>query len=289
MIALETYINENGRTTNNNAERKHELEEYLKGKKYTDYVNTLNKMLEDPKAAALLKDGFGGELGNMKLRYAVKYISANALRPTQSEIDISKSLKHGLTKVENINKDFDEPVELNEMPVITFRGNYIIDGHHRWVEPAILNPSAKLICFDYDGDISPIQMLKAVQGVIAAVMADKDGKLPISRMKDKNIYDMSEKQIRKYVEDNISDAVVMELIKRYKVNDRKSVIDKIIDNIISLKANNYPETGMPNRGEMPQVDKAGTNKNDKETAKPNNDGSALNKLKDGKIDREAIS
>ena len=185
MITLKEYIFENARTTDSNAKRKQELEKWLKNKNYPDYVATLNKMLDDPKAKTLLQDGFGGSLGNLKLKFSVKNISAKSLRPTQSEIDISKSIKHGLTKTQGVNKYFNKEVIINNMPLITFRGNYVIDGHHRWAEVAAFNPDGKMVCFDYDGNISPIQMLKAVQGTIAAVKADKNnnnGKLPSSKV-----------------------------------------------------------------------------------------------------------
>ena len=106
MITLKEYIIEHDRITDSNVKRKQELEKWLKNKNYPDYVKTLNKMLDDPKAKSLLQDGFSGSLGNLKLKFSVKNISAKSLRPTQSEIDISKSIKHGLTKTQGVNKYF---------------------------------------------------------------------------------------------------------------------------------------------------------------------------------------
>lgn len=285
MINLKEYIFENARTTDSNTKRKQELENWLRNKNYPDYVKTLNKMLDDPKAKTLLQDGFGGELGNMKLKFSVKNISAKSLRPTQSEIDISKSVKHGLTKTQGVTKCFDKEIIINNMPLITFRGNYVIDGHHRWAQVAAFNPNGKMVCFDYDGDISPIQMLKAVQGAIAAVMADNNGnneKIPSGKTQDKNVFDMSEKHIRNYIEDNIT-VEVEDTLSKYNVT-----IDNLVENILSMQHNNYPESNMPSRGEMPQTDKAGTNRDDKSSSFPDKNGSALNKLKTGKIDKDAI-
>ena len=286
MITLKDYIFENARTTDSNAKRKQELEKWLKNKNYPDYVATLNKMLDDPKAKTLLQDGFGGILGNLKLKFSVKNIAAKSLRPTQSEIDISKSIKHGLTKIESINKDFNKEIIINSMPLITFRGNYVIDGHHRWAEVVAFNPDGKMVCFDYDGDISPIQMLKALQGAIAAVMADNNGnneKIPSGKTQDKNLFDMSEKDIRNYIEKTIVDEVKEALLKH------NTTIDNLVENIISMQNNNYPETNMPSRGEMPQTDKAGTDRENKQSSFPDKKGSALNKLKTGKIDKDAIN
>lgn len=285
MITLNEYIFENARTTDSNAKRKQELEKWLKNKNYPDYVATLNKMLDDPKAKTLLQDGFGGSLGNLKLKFSVKNISAKSLRPTQSEIDISKSIKHGLTKTQGVNKYFNKEVIINNMPLITFRGNYVIDGHHRWAEVAAFNPDGKMVCFDYDGNISPIQMLKAVQGAIAAVMADNNDnneKIPSGKTKDKNLFDMSKKEIRSYIEENIINEVEEALLAH------NITIDDLVENIISIQNNNYPETNMPSRGEMPQTDKAGTDRENKQSSFPDKKGSALNKLKTGKIDKDAI-
>ena len=66
-------------STTSNKQRRKELEKWLKHKKYDDYVETLNKMLEDPKSAALLEDGFGGELGDTKLTFSVKEIPVSQL------------------------------------------------------------------------------------------------------------------------------------------------------------------------------------------------------------------
>ena len=46
---------------------------------------------------------------------------------------------------------------------------------------------------------------------------------------------------------------------------------------------------MPSRGEMPQTDKAGTDRENKQSSFPDKKGSALNKLKTGKIDKDAIN
>ena len=158
MINLTQFINESARSTNSNEERRIELEKWLKNKKYNEYVKVLDKMLDDPKAKTLLVDGFGGELGKTKFTFKVKNIPAANLRPTQSEIDVDKSLKQFLTNPENIKKDFANEIIIANMPLVTFRGNYVIDGHHRWSEVAIINPEGKMVCFDYGADISPVQM-----------------------------------------------------------------------------------------------------------------------------------
>ena len=93
---------------------------------------------------------------------------------------------------------------------------------------------------------------------------------------------MSEKDIRDYIEKTIVDEVKEALLKH------NITIDNLVENIISMQNNNYPETNMPSRGEMPQTDKAGTDRENKQSSFPDKKGSALNKLKTGKIDKDAI-
>lgn len=281
MITLNSYIYENTRNTVSNKSRLEELKKYLKNKSYPDYIEVLNKMLEDPKAKLLLQDGFGGDLGNMKFKFSVKNITANSLRPTQNEIDVEKSLKHSLTKPENIDNDFKEPVIINNMPVVTFRGNYIIDGHHRWAEVAMINPEAKIVCFDYDADISPIQMLKAVQGAIASVVShdNKDGReIPSNKVEGQNLFDekWTEKKIKQWCEDTTIEKS-LDVLKKHNID-----IDTLVERVMSIKYNNYPETGAPNRGLMPQTNKASALPGDKKNTYPDSEGSALNLLKNDK-------
>ena len=294
MKSINTYIFESREIeTLSNKERKKELEKWLKNKKYDDYVETLNKMLEDPKAKALLEDGFGGELGDTKLNFSVKNIPVSQLMPTQKEIDLDKSIKHALTNETSFKRTFKNPIEINK-PIVTFRQNYVIDGHHTWLQAITLNPNGKILAFNYDGDISPIQMLKAVQGTIAAVKAEdnnNNGKLPSNKVNGPNFFDESfgRKQIRKYLEDTFNDSLVdiyCEYIKECK--DKHDIIKYLEERLLDIKANNYPFESSPSRDDMPQVFKGGTDEKDKKSSLPDKEGSAMNKLKDDKFMKSAV-
>ena len=294
MQTLNNYINESIEiSTTSNRQRRKELEKWLKHKKYDDYVDTLNKMLEDPKAAALLEDGFGGDLGDNKLTFSVKNIPVSQLMPTQKEIDLDKSLKHALTNESSLRKTFSDPIKINK-PIVTFRQNYVIDGHHTWLQAIALNPHGKILAFNYDGDISPIQMLKAVQGTIAAVKADKNnnnGKLPSSKVDGPNFFSdkFDRKKIRKYLEDTFNDDltdIYCEYIKECK--DKNDIMKYLEERLLDIKANNYPFEAAPSRDDMPQVFKGGTDVDDKSSALPDKEGSAMNKLKDDKFMKSAI-
>ena len=294
MKNLNLYIFESREvSTTSNKQRRKELEKWLKHKKYDDYVDTLNKMLEDPKAKTLLEDGFGGELGDTKLTFSVKEISVSQLMPTQSEIDLDKSLKHALTKKESFEKTFTDPIEINK-PIVTFRQNYVIDGHHTWLQAIAINPKGKILSFNYDGDISPIQMLKAVQGTIAAVKADdnnNNGKLPSNKVDGPNFFDKSfdEKKIKKYLEETFDESLT-DIYCKYLDNckNKKDIIDYLIERLLDIKSNNYPFESAPSRENMPQVFKGGTDADDKSSALPDKEGSAMNKLKDDKFMKSVI-
>lgn len=292
MLKLEEFVLENARTTHSNKERKEELEKYLKGKNYPDYVKTLNTMLEDPKAKTLLEDGFGGDLGDTKFTFRVKLIKPISLRPTQNEIDVDKSIKHSLTNQDNMKHLFDDKIITAGMPLVTFRGNYVIDGHHRWSECAMINPEGNMVCFDYDADISPIQMLKAVQGNIAAALSrrDKNPEIPSGKTNGPNLYDKewNKDKIKEYVTEKLSEESCSVYIKKKNLTSKVEAIDDICDNIWNVKINNYPEDNAPSRGEMPQTDKAGNEKGSKPSSYPDKSGSALNRMKNGKFDKDAI-
>ena len=289
MLSLNSYIFESREvSTTSNKQRRKELEKWLKHKNYEDYVETLNKMLEDPKSAALLEDGFGGILGDTKLKFSVQKITVSQLMPTQKEIDLDKSLKHALVKEESFKKTFSNPIEINK-PIVTFRKNYIIDGHHTWLQAIALNPNGKILAFNYDGDISPIQMLKTVQGTIAAVKADdnnNNGKLPSNKVEGPNFFSdkFDRKKIRKYLEDTFNDDLIniyCEYIKECK--DRNDIMKYLEERLLDIKANNYPFESAPSRDDMPQVFKGGTDIDDKSSALPDKKGSAMNKLKNDKF------
>lgn len=294
MKKLTEYIFESKEIlTSSNKQRKKELENWLKHKNYSDYVDTLNKMLEDPKAASLLQDGFGGSLGDTKLYFSVKEIPVSQLVPTQNEIDMDKSIKYALTNKNSLEKTFVSPIVF-EWPIITFRENYIIDGHHAWLQAITLNPDAKILAFNYDADISPIQMLKTVQGMIASVKADNNknnGKLPYCTTSGPNIYSdtFDKNKIKKYIESNIDKNIVDIFVQHISdCKDLDSTINYITERLLDVKSNNYPAEYAPPRKEMPQVFKGGTDIDNEETALPDKDGSAMNKLKNNKFVKSII-
>lgn len=293
--------------TNSNVERRLRLINYLKGKNYKEYIKTLNDMLKDDKCKMLLQDGFGGELGDMKLRFNFENIKVTKLIPTQKEIDIIKTVNLPIAKPEILASYFNDKVLVANTPLVTFRSNYIIDGHHRWSAIFAFNPEGRAVCCNYDSDeISSRQMLKATQGAIAAVKAqhDKD-EIPQENVKGQNLFDkkwnrdavvkylknLFDGKVPVYKGEPLSDKgekFVAELGKYVKgIDSVENAIEYIADNLMTLRANNTPESDAPQRGDMPQTNQAGSEGDSKNTS-VNDEDSALNKLKSGKIVKDAI-
>ena len=137
-------------------------------------------------------------------------------------------------------------------------------------------------------------MLKAVQGTIAAVKADDNnnkGKLPSNKVDGPNFFDKSfdEKKIRKYIEETFDESLT-NIYCNYLDNckNKKDIIDYLTERLLDIKANNYPFESAPSRENMPQVFKGGTDADDKSSALPDKEGSAMNKLKDDKFMKSVI-
>ena len=235
-------------------ERRNAIIDLFKKRNYHDSIGMLNQMAQDDKFRVLVDAAFGGDsneaLGSVSLIESKEYKRTKSLASTQSEIDITKSLAWGLRggegsdpnaqiAVANIDRIFEgKSVKLGEgegLPIVTF-GSFIIDGHHRWSQVYCFNPSATMACVDFEGDLSPLQMLKAIQGCIAAIKKDK---LPQAIVEDRNMLTASEKAIKDYVSKNILDEVI-ERIKHYKkeLKDKDAVVDYITSNCMSMKNEN---------------------------------------------------
>lgn len=265
----------NKKTKWTSEERRKALVDLFKKRNYHDYIGMLNQMAQDDKFRVLVDAAFGGDgndaLGNIEVNTKEASKDTASLIPTQSEIDITKSLAWGLRggegsesnakiAVANIDKIMaGDEVKLGKgegLPIITF-GSFIIDGHHRWSQVYCFNPDATMAAVDFRArGMSPLRMLKATQGCIAAI---KKGKLPQAIVEGSNMFTASEKAIKDYISKNILDEVV-EAIKKYKKNlkDKNAVIEYITSNCMSMKNENKPMTGTnekaPNRGDMPQTD-----------------------------------
>lgn len=218
--------------------------ELIQDKDYDETVDFVDEIVKDPKLKFLLGLGFGGDFSNLKLKLKKTNIPAKRLIPTQNEIGTDETLKY-LVQGKDIDVCF-EKTTIVKKPIVTFQGTFIIDGHHRWSQIFVTNPDANLVCIDITGNLSPLSMLKAVQCTIGS----NTGKLIRKDIQGKNLYNTTEKELRKYFKDNLSDSVRENLLKYYEDPE-----DSLVQNVIQLQRNNKPILNAPNRGEMPQTSK----------------------------------
>lgn len=218
--------------------------ELIQDKDYDETVDFVDEIVKDPKLKFLLGLGFGGDFSNLKLKLKKTNIPAKRLIPTQNEIGTDETLKY-LVQGKDIDVCF-EKTTIVKKPIVTFQGTFIIDGHHRWSQIFVTNPDANIVCIDITGNLSPLSMLKAVQCTIGS----NTGKLIRKDIQGKNLYNTTEKELRKYFKDNLSDSVRENLLEYYEDPE-----DSLVQNVIQLQRNNKPILNAPDRGEMPQTSK----------------------------------
>lgn len=240
-------LKNDAKSEKSNKEIYNELISMLTGKSYSDSIEFIDEIVKDDKLKFILSLGFGGEFSNTKLKLEKKNISVKRLIPMQNEIGFEETLKF-IKEGKNVEKCYENPVMIKH-PIVTFQGNFIVDGHHRWSEIYVTNREAFVECVNIDGNLSPIEILKAVQATIGS----NTGDLKLKSTKGENLLKSSEKKIKEYLSD-ISESA-KEKISKYANIKENEVIDFLVKNAIALKANNSPILNAPKRGEMPQTSK----------------------------------
>jgi len=100
----------------------------------TGYVNKLQQYLSDPKVAAVIKAGHTDDKGpsDEALKSSGGSVIASALKPTQNEVGAAESLKNICNdKYGSLDSFLKGNADLKD-PIITYNGQWILDGHHRW-------------------------------------------------------------------------------------------------------------------------------------------------------------
>lgn len=244
--------------------------------------------------------------GVEEVKYSAKEadIPVSELYPTQSEIDIVNSAKwvkpdmlnKGAIKAIFTEKDFGKNFGC---PVLVYNDGskkWIIDGHHRWSQVALLNPEGGLSCLVINGKEKVQDFLKVTQGAMASVFANRKlnngpaEKLPVGEAKpENNIFgqalkgDKLTERIKQMLEDAKSGDLLVEKLKEQdvKVENVDDVAKLVTSNRDKMVENKQvPENWAAPRPVMPQTDQGGVEDGSKEVA-PDVDGTALNKLKKG--------
>jgi hypothetical protein len=225
----------------------------LMGDDYSAFIRSLKSSATDKKVIALVNAGLeDGVPKDDVVQMTDKTLKVTQLHPCQNEIDIDKSLRYPLTDVPTAKKCISGRVRIGD-PLVTFRGRYIIDGHHRWSQVFALNSEAKMDTVDLTmGTVDPMEVLKAVQLAIVASTGD----LPTKSVEGTNLFMASEDQIRKYVVKYVTPEVMKLYAEAGFGKTPEELAEHIYNNVKIMQQTSQPAPGAPERGVMPQTDQA---------------------------------
>ena len=218
---------------------------------YATFVQKLGVNILDPKFVQSIKS-----LSSLnKIKYLDFQPRVATLIPTQNEIDVSKSLSYPLTNVQTAQLYLagGNIAVAGKKIVTSGGGKYIIDGHHRWSQVYVINPSANIDSVDLSDIPDPVNALKATQLGIGANL----GKIPVASVKGSNLLDPSLNQTTyKYIVDTITNDVLTLFIAAGKGSSKEQVANYIMSNVVLMQKNNQPIFGASKRDIMPQTDDA---------------------------------
>lgn len=215
---------------------------------YAGFVAALGKFASDPKFRQFIKD-----TDVEKSQVKMSSIPVTKLKPTQNEIDVDKSLAFPLTKAQAAAYALKGGSVKVASPIITFNGEYIVDGHHRWSQLYAINKDASIVAYNFTNPQikNPLDALKLTQVAILGAGATK---IPAATVEGKNLLKMDEAAIKQYVVKTATDPVVEVFKKMRQLDSKDAVADYIWENCASMQQTSQPVSGAPGRGIMPQAD-----------------------------------
>lgn len=225
-----------------NTQAEMQLLSKLKSQSYRAYISDLAKLPETDISTKI-------DSSEIDIARTETTLAAATLLPTQREIYLDAVVPR--FKVSELPKYFADVVEISA-PIVTFNDHFVIDGHHRWLSIALLNPKAQISVVNFSSDsLTPIQFLKLLQGAIVL----EEGELPQAPEKKykMDIFHKSNKDIYSYIEKEIPLDVLLYLKKEYKLENSDRALTFIYQNALSIKYNNLPAVGSPSRELMPQT------------------------------------
>lgn len=288
-------------TTPISSEKKDEFWKDFKAQKVKDFVNKYGDLFSDKKFHAFISSGVKDHLDDEKFTVGPASPIVTKLIPTQMEIgfgnslnDITKvtfGLEKQLAELDNMLKGQNVLLGAKKgtVPVVTFAGKYIIDGHHRWSKIYCANKNATVNCLNFDSPSlsgNPSMALKAFHLAIAKMLHDS----PTEDKSGKNLLKSNKNEVFQYVYKPLMDpkSPFLAIYKKYSnlINsnlneeeqpqvydpdpeqqkmsfftpDRIDPFSKVAANYIAnnaqtLISNTNPATDTP-RSHMPQTDRA---------------------------------
>jgi hypothetical protein len=230
------------------------------------YVATLKKYANDKSFNKIAQAGaVDGNPRDEKVSVDRTSIAAASLYATQAEIGFDDSLKDqmtnpswkpvqkalGLDGTPIIMPSLDDPPP----PILVFDGEFILDGHHRWSQVMMMNPTGIVSIDNITGGglDSGEDALKAMQFAIATVANN----VVTKPFEGANLMAATEEQVQQYVLENITDEVLQLLVKAEKIAkpDKQLAAAYVAGNLKTIKS----RAGKFSREKaMPQAGKSGT-------------------------------
>jgi hypothetical protein len=239
-----------------------------------------------------------GSLSDDKIDVTEFYIKAKDLRPTQSEIDLLKSIGFLLTSRAkgsgvNVKESLKNTLidgkakQFSENRILLANEKYIIDGHHRWSQVFILNPDVEIPVINFDFKTQKIEdILKYFQ---IATFATFKNIVTKSTGEKTNIFELSRSEIEKILDKVLSDISddALEVFKEFfKIENEKELKNKTflyLEKNVLLFKDIYDDkvSKLPSRTLMPQPTDSAKEKGIKEKDATN---MLKDKLTSGKVD-----
>tara|TARA_R100001126_G_C4845716_1_gene159318 strand:+ start:78 stop:998 length:921 start_codon:yes stop_codon:yes gene_type:complete len=253
------------------------IEKMLGTEEYTSFVDRLGANIQDPKVQSVLSSGLkDASKSDDVFGFEDIAIPVVNLKPTQMEIDIDKSMAFPYVKnpksfIAQVSSD--GPFTPGSR-IITFNGQYIIDGHHRWSGIYVCNKNASINATNLTAEgLTPEDVLKAVQMAIG-VQAKK---IPIQTVEGSNLLKMSKNDIAGWIKKNVGKGLYAAIeanpeVKQLILNSAKSGEEEIQElahmsgallqgglinyawsNVASMRQTSQAVAPKSDRGHMPQT------------------------------------
>ena len=195
------------------------------GAKLGPYVELLKKIKDDPEFRAIASSGRTDDNPTDEaLTTKEATVRAADLQPTQAEIGLDQSLKDQMIDAYDNTQAalglLGTPIKLNAKggatPILVFNNKYILDGHHRWSQIMMTNPTGPVAVYSIGGDAleSSEDALKIMN---LAIALKTDDPLITNPFKGKNLFGVTAEEIYKYVRANITDDVIKLFLKSGKM------------------------------------------------------------------------
>ena len=239
-----------------------------------DYVATLKRVAADKEFRSVASAGKGdGNPTDEVVTIERTEIKAIDLLPTQAEIGLDSSLEDQMS---NKYKSAETALGLLGTPIImpapppgppppllAFNGKFILDGHHRWSQVAVMNPNGMVAIDNMTSAVidSNEKALKVMQLAIAA----KAGKVITKPFEGANLMKITEQEVKNYVLQKIQDNVLQLLVRAKKIQspDKQAAADYIGNNFKLVAKNPGP---FSREKSMPQAGKSGVSQDDVNSA-----------------------